>query len=118
MGQSQTVTIDRAEYERLLSLNEDLAGLKSALAIAAQIDRGEETAIPAAIAHRLIDGEPPLRVWREAKNLTQTALADLADVSRVQINDIEAGRAAGSIKTLTKLAGALGLRIDDIVPAH
>ena len=64
--------------------------------------------VPAQVTDRLIDGEPPLRVWREYRGLSQSALSRAAETSRIQIVDIEPGRATGSVQTLRKLADALG----------
>ncbi len=61
------MTIPKAEYERLCAVEEDLADLQAALALAAKIDAGAEELVPARIGDRLIDGEPPLRVWRETR---------------------------------------------------
>ena len=65
------VTIPKAEYDRLCALEEELSDIQAALAVEARIVRGEEDLIPASVVDRLIDGEPPLRVWREFRNLTQ-----------------------------------------------
>ena len=88
------VTIPKAEYDRLCALEEELSDIQAALAVEARIVRGEEDLIPASVVDRLIDGEPPLRVWREFRNLTQAALGRASDVNRVLIVEIEAGRAA------------------------
>ena len=113
---TETVTIPKAEYQRLCAVEEDLADVQAALAVQARIDSGTEELVPEAIAHRLIDGEAPLRVWREHRGLSQSALARAADTSRIQIVDIEAGRRTGSVHTLRRLADALGVGLDGIVP--
>ena len=113
---TDTVTIPKAEYRRLCAVEEDLADIQAALAVQARIDAGTEEFVPETVAHRLIDGEPPLRVWREHRGLSQSALARAADTSRIQIVDIEAGRRTGSAHTLRRLADALGIGLDDIVP--
>ena len=113
---TDTVTIPKAEYRRLCGVEEDLADIQAALAVQARIDAGTEEFVPEAVADRLIDGEPPLRVWREHRGLSQSALARAADASRIQIVDIEAGRRTGSAHTLRRLADALGIGLDDIVP--
>ena len=112
---NETVTIPRVEYDRLCALEEDFADIKAALAVEARIASGEEELIPAGIVDRLIDGEPPLRVWREFRNLTQADFARASGVNRVQIVEIEAGRSTGSVHTLRKLADALGVAVDDII---
>ena len=96
---------------------EDLADIQAALAVEARIARGEEEPIPASVVDRLIDGEPPLRVWREFRDQSQAALARISGVNRVQIVDIEAGRSSGSVHTLRKLADALRIAVDDLIPA-
>ena len=113
----ETVTIPKTEYERLCALEEDLADIQAALAVEARIASGEEELIPADVVDRLLDGEPPLRVWREHCKLTQTELARSSGVNRIQIVDIEAGRNSGSVHTLRKLATALAISVDDLIPA-
>ena len=112
---NDTVTIARSEYDRLCALEEDFADVRRALAVEARIASGEEEVFPACTVDRLIDGEPPLRVWREWRHLSQAALARASGVNRVQIVDIEAGRSTGSVHTLRKLADALGVAVDDII---
>lgn len=112
---TETVTIPEAEYQRLCTAEEDLADIQAELAVQARIDAGTEEFLPEAVADRLIDGESPLRVWREHRGLSQSALARMAGTSRVQIIDIEAGRRTGSVHTLRRLADALGIGLDDIV---
>ena len=114
---NETVTIPKAEYDRLCALEEELADVQAALAVEARIASGQEELIPAGVVDRLLDGEPPLRVWREFRNLTQAALARTSGVNRVQIVEIEAGRSSGSVHTLRKLADALGVAVDDLIPA-
>ncbi len=114
---SETVTITRAEYDRLCAAEQDFADLQAALAVRASIEAGTEELLPAAVADRLIDGESPLKVWREHRALSQSALARAARVNRVHIADIEAGRTAGSARTLRALADALAVTVDDLLPA-
>ena len=114
---TETVTIPKAEYDRLCALEEELSDIQAALAAEARIARGKEELIPANVVDRLIDGEPPLRVWREFRDQSQAALARASGVNRVQIVDIEAGRSSGSVNTLRKLANALRIAVDDLIPA-
>lgn len=114
---SETVTIPRVEYERLCAVEEELTDIRTALAIEARIARGAEELVPAHVADRLIDGESPLGVWREYRGLSQSALARTSGVNRVQIVEIESGRNNGSVHTLRKLADALRVAVDDIIPA-
>lgn len=74
----------------------------------------EDESYPADLVKRIIDGESPVRVFREYRDLSQSALAEASGVNRVQIADIEAGRKTGSVTTLRKLAAALGVDLDVI----
>jgi DNA-binding XRE family transcriptional regulator len=109
------VTITRAEYDRLRHAEEDLSNLRAYDRAKAALASGADESIPAEFAKRLIDGERPLRVYRDLRELTQTQLAKASGVNRVQIVDIEAGRKAGSIETVRKLADALGVAVDDLI---
>ena len=113
---NDTVTISRAEYERLCALEEEFADIQAALSVEARIASGEEELIPAQVVDRLVDRESPLRVWREYRDLSQSALARASGVNRVQIVEIEAGRNSGSVHTLRKLADALRIAVDDLIP--
>ena len=80
----------------------------------AALAAGQEELIPAPFANRLLDGENPLRVWRDLRGLTQAALAEKAGVHRVTVAEIETGRKKGSIATLRALAVALDVSEDDL----
>jgi DNA-binding XRE family transcriptional regulator len=113
MGEMVTIRIE--EYQRLCAAAEDLADIAAYDSAMQAIARGDDELVPAEFANRLIAGENKLRVWREYRGLTQTALANLSAVNRVQIADIEAGRGRGSVETLRKLAAALRVTIEDLV---
>ncbi|MFP4481993.1 MAG: helix-turn-helix transcriptional regulator [Thermovirgaceae bacterium] len=56
-----------------------------------------------------------IKTLRKAKSLTQQQLADLVDVSRIYIQALESNRRLPSMKLLRRLAGALDVRVADIV---
>lgn len=111
---NETVTIPKVEYERLCALEEDLTDLRAALTIEARISQGTDELVPAQVADRIVDGESPLRVWREHRGFSQSGLARKTGVSRVQIVEIEGGRSSGSVRTLRRLADVLQVSVDDI----
>ncbi|PYE80795.1 helix-turn-helix transcriptional regulator [Pseudoroseicyclus aestuarii] len=108
---TEMITIERAEYDRLVALAEDA---EDNAAVAAHL-REPEAGMPADLVKRMIAGESPLAVHREWRGLSQTGLAKASAVHRVQIADIEAGRRNGSVETMRKLADALDVAIDDLV---
>lgn len=112
---NEMVTITRKEYEQLRSAAEDLADLQTYDRVTAAVTAGEEELIPAAFVTRLLDGENPVRVFRDLRGLTQAALAERANLNRVAVAEIETGRKNGSIATVKSLAVALGVTVDDLV---
>jgi ribosome-binding protein aMBF1 (putative translation factor) len=117
-----TVTLSRADYERLLALledAEDIAALDSAAA--RKHAHGEAAAhadyLPAKLVSRLLAGEHPVRIWREHRGLSQEQLAGEAGVARSYLAEIEGGKKPGSASAYRKLANALGLAVDDLMPA-
>ena len=109
------ISIPLEEYRSLQAAAEQLADLQAYDRALAQLANTDEELLPAEFVKRMLSGESPLRVWREFRDLTQTALADASNVNRVQIADIEAGRKRGSIETVKKLAEALGITLDDLI---
>ena len=107
---NKTVTIPLEEYQRLLEAAEDLEDLR----ILAHARAHPEEGVPDVYVGRLLDGESPVAVYRDWRGLSQSELARRSGVNRTQIADIEAGRKTGSVATLKKLAGALGVAIDDL----
>lgn len=57
-----------------------------------------------------------LKEWRERRFLTQQQLADAAGVAPATIVRIEQGQVTPNFGTLRKLAAALGVTLDDLVP--
>ena len=111
---NEMVTIPKEEYDRLRAAAQDLADLQAYDRAAAALAAGEDELIPADYANRLLNGESPLRVYRDLRGFTQAVLAEKAGVSRVTVAEIETGRKQGSIATLRELATALGVALDDL----
>jgi hypothetical protein len=119
--EADTVTMSRAEYEALVEAAEDAEDLAH---LAAQEERervlGVEAAhrdhLPGEMVKRMLAGEHPVRIWREQHGQTLAGLAKRAGVGPSYLSEIEGGRKPGSVAALGKLAKALGLSIDDLVP--
>ncbi|MCB2407016.1 helix-turn-helix domain-containing protein [Hymenobacter lucidus] len=58
-----------------------------------------------------------LRRLRQARKLTQYALADYADISRPTVQRIEKGETAASLDVLLALAHALDIPLRELVDA-
>lgn len=101
-----------AEYEALI----DAIDIADAKRIRADIAAGREELIPAAIVDRFLDGENSIRVWREYRGLTATDLAAKSEISAGYLSELETGKKTGTVETLKKIAKALNLTLDDLVP--
>jgi DNA-binding XRE family transcriptional regulator len=76
---------------------------------------GEEgEIIPSEFAHRLIDDENPVRVWRQFRTLSQKQLAEKSGLDQSTISDIERGKRTGSIGVLKSIANSLNISLDDL----
>jgi mRNA interferase RelE/StbE len=105
------VTNRHAEQDRLIADSEMLADLAAFDAAKAEAGEG----MPLAVFSRIISGENPVTVIREWRGLTQAELARRADLHRVQLHDVEAGKSRGSVETLKAIAVALDVGMDDVV---
>ena len=114
-GKPEWAVLPYAEYEHLMALLEDMQDAGDAQRIMSNLARGEDEALPQAVAQRLLNDEAPLRVWREYRGLTQTQLAEAAGITQAMVTMIETGRRKGQTSTLKRLADALGVGVDDLV---
>ena len=95
------------DLQKLLDDAEMLADVRAYDAAKARLEDGEDELIPLEIVERRLRGEPPLRIWREYRQLTQEQLAKRSKVSRALIAAIETHRKTGSVSTWKKLGAAL-----------
>jgi len=103
------------EYERLLDIAEDRVDVLAAEDAELRRAEGEEY-LPAAVVDRILNGEPPLRVWREYRELTQVALAALVGTTGATISRLESGDMVGDRKRWRPIAEVLGVSVDDLLP--
>ena len=118
-GASELVVMPRVEYDRLIAELEDAKDIASAKDFEAREAAGDVEFLPWEMAKRLRQGEHPVTVWRDHRGLTQKALAERAKMTAAQLSEIEKGKKSGSVATLQKLARALSLTVDELLPpAH
>jgi DNA-binding XRE family transcriptional regulator len=100
---------DYVRFEALDAISQDLATFKEQLAA------GEEELLPEVYAKRLIQGENPIRVWRQYRELTQAVLAKKANISVPYLSQLERGERTASVVVLKRIARVLGVVLDDII---
>jgi DNA-binding XRE family transcriptional regulator len=113
------VVLPKADYDRLVAAAreklEDAADTRAAARILARLESGEEETVPFEVVKRLRT-ENRIKVLREHRQMTQRELAEAARMNPLYLSQIECGRATGGIKSLSRVAEALGVSLDMIAP--
>lgn len=108
-GRPTFAVIPWSDYERLAAIDEDAED-------AALCDRAKaQEMFPSEVADQIVDGENPIRVFREYRGMTQKQLAQTVGVSSLYISQIERGSRNGSVATLAAIAKALEVDLDLLV---
>ncbi len=111
----EMVILPRAEYDQLVEGNEMAQDVAAFDRFKERLASGEEELMPAEFANRIIDGENPLRVWRQFRGVSSKDLAEQAGISVAYLSEIETGKKDGSISAMKRIADALKLTLDDLV---
>lgn len=101
-------------YQRLLEEAEVAQDLRACDEAKKAMEAGEEL-VPSEVTYAILDGENPIRVWREHRGLTQRQLAEVAGISVPYLSQTESGKRKGSAEALAAIAQAPGLSLDDVV---
>ncbi|MFK4751071.1 helix-turn-helix domain-containing protein [Oceanobacter antarcticus] len=76
----------------------------------------EEESFPSDVTRRLvIDQEHPVKVFRDYRGLSQSALAQQTGLSQAVISSIENGKRRGTVDNFKALADALNVDVDDLI---
>lgn len=113
-GKPEWAVLPYEEYLRLVDEVEMLQDIRDYDTAKQALAEGEEL-VPAELTYAILDGENPIRVWREYRGMTQQELADAAGISKSYLSQIESGKRTGTAEVLAAIAGALDLTLDDIV---
>jgi mRNA interferase RelE/StbE len=108
---TETITLSREEYEAMQARIVDLEDILAARTA----EQGAR--IPHDVAVRIMEGENPVRAWREHRGFSLRQLARTADVAPSYLSEIESGHKPGSVDALNRLAQALETTIDALVAA-
>ena len=106
--------LPRKEYEALIAraaeADEDSGTAR--LVARARKQAASEELIPKTVVDRIANGENPVRVLREWRDVTQMELNYRTDISQGHLSDIENSRRVGSPETLRRIANALKVPLD------
>ena len=113
-GQTMAV-LPVGDYEQLLNIAEDKSDILAAVDSEKRRANGEEY-FPAELVDRLLAGENALKVWRQYRKLTLRQLGLTVGAASSYLSEIENGKRQGRPALWRKLADALNVDMEDIVP--
>ncbi len=111
--------LPRSDYDRLVALaaeaQEDASASRIVRGSIRALKEGREVVLPKAVADRLANGDNPVRVIREWRDMIQGELAVAVGISQNYLSEIETGRRKGPAELQKKFARALGVPMDLLV---
>ncbi len=116
-----TVTLRRADFLALLETageRKDLAAVAAHRAYESRVgwELARRNYLTRSQAERLLDGESPVRIWRQKRGFSQRALAAAAGIAASYLAEIETLKKPGSNAALVKIAAALEVPLE--IVAH
>jgi DNA-binding XRE family transcriptional regulator len=113
-GKPEWAVIPYEEYQRLLEEPEMLQDIQAYDEAKLSVAGGEEL-IPSEVTYAILDGENPVRVWREYRGLTQQHVAEKAGISEPYLSQLETGQRKGTMEVLSAIARVLDVSVEDLV---
>jgi DNA-binding XRE family transcriptional regulator len=114
-GKPEWAVLPYEEYQRLVEEAEMLQDIQDYDEIKLAIASGTEELIPSKVTYALLDGENPIRVWREHRGLTQQQVAAEAGISKSYLSQLESRQRKGTTNVLAAIARVLNVSLDDLV---
>ena len=114
-GKPEWAVLPYEEYLKLLEKAEELEDIRDYDAAKVALENGEDELIPSEVVYAVLDGESPVKVWREFRGLTQQQLADAAGISKPYLSQIETGKRKGRTDILSALAKALKVSLEEVI---
>jgi hypothetical protein len=119
-ARGEIAILPRKEYEALAAkaaeADED-AGTSRIVARARKEIAAGAPLLPKQVVDRFANGENPVRVLREWRDVTQLYVSFKTGLSQGYISDVETGRRKGAAAALRRIADALKVPLDLLVSA-
>ena len=111
------VILSRKEYDQLAAAaDEDARDAKTLRRSIARVKSGEEEIFASAEVDAFLAAKTPLAFFRKKRGMSQDDLAKRTGITQGYLSEIEIGRKSGDVRTLRKLADALKVSLDSLVP--
>ena len=112
-GHPEWAVIPYESYKQLVEDGEMLQDIRDYDEAKQAIQDGEEL-VPSHITFAILDGENPIKVWREYRGLTEQALAEAAGITLSELSQILRSEKLSATPHIYAVGQALGLALDDI----
>jgi DNA-binding XRE family transcriptional regulator len=111
-----TAVLRRRDYDALIKAYEDAVDALALAEVRAREGAGDAEYVAVELAERIfVDGEHPVRVWREHRGLTLGALAKGSGIAQSYLSEIENGKKRGSVRALAALGKVLRVDTEDLL---
>jgi DNA-binding XRE family transcriptional regulator len=117
-GKPEWAVVPYGTYLHLVEQAEMLQDVQNYDIVKAAIERGDDELISSDVVYAILDGENPIKVWREYRGLSQQGLAKNAGISVPYISQLETNKRKGSLEVLSAIAKALKVSLENIVPSQ
>ena len=110
--------LPKSEYERLAkqAADEEIGTARLVQKARDAIATGREMVLPKVVVDRLAAAENPIRVLREWRGTTQVELVAAIGITQGYLSELEAGKRKGPVALHQKIARALGVPIEILLP--
>lgn len=117
-GGEELAVLPKSEYQRLaaLAVDEDLGTARIVRRARDALATGREIVLPKTVVDRLASGENAIRILREWRDMTQAELAVSIGITQGYLSELEAGKRKGPVALHQKIARALDVPIELLLP--
>jgi DNA-binding XRE family transcriptional regulator len=113
-GKPEWAVIPYPDYLSLVEDAEMLQDLHDYDAAKLAILQGERL-IPAEVTFQILDGESPIKVWREYLQMSPAQLAQAAGISQAELSRLESKAQEGTEDILIAIAKAFQLPVEEFI---
>jgi DNA-binding XRE family transcriptional regulator len=105
-------------YLQLVEKAEMLQDVQDYDSAKAALEHGDDELVPSEVVYAILDGENPIKVWREYRFLSQHEAAEKAGISVPYLSQLETNKRKGSLDVLTAIAKVLNVSLENILPSR
>jgi len=117
-GEPEWAVVPYKTYLQLVEKAETLQDVQDYDSVKTALEGGNDELIPSEIVYAILDGENPIKTWREYRGMSQHTLAGMAGISIPYLSQLETNKRKGSLEVLAAISKALKVTLDDIVPSQ